>query len=53
MLLGSVYGILFGVLFSMVIMGRILGEEKLLAKELEGYSEYKKKVRYRIIPFVW
>lgn len=53
MLLGSVYGILFGVLFSMVIMGRILGEEKLLAKELEGYSEYKKKVRYRLIPFVW
>lgn len=53
MLLGSVYGILFGVLFSMVIMGRIHGEEKLLAKELEGYSEYKKKVRYRLIPFVW
>ncbi len=53
MLLGSGYGILFGVLFSMVIMGRILGEEKLLAKELEGYSEYKKKVRFRLIPFVW
>ena len=53
MLLGSVYGILFGVVFSMMIMLRILGEEKLLAKELEGYEEYKKKVRYRLIPFIW
>ena len=53
MLLGSVYGILSGVVFSMMIMLRILGEEKLLAKELEGYEEYKKKVKYRLIPFIW
>ena len=28
-------------------------EEELLEKELEGYKEYKKKVKYRLIPFVW
>ena len=32
---------------------RIIGEEKLLEAELEGYKEYKKKVKYRLIPFVW
>jgi protein-S-isoprenylcysteine O-methyltransferase Ste14 len=53
MLLGSVYGILFGIVFTLLIMGRIIGEEKLLAKELDGYDEYKMKVRYRLIPFIW
>ena len=53
MLLGSLYGVLFGVVFSMMIMVRILGEEKLLARELDGYEEYKKKVKYRLVPFVW
>ena len=28
-------------------------EEELLEKELHGYSEYKKKVKYRLIPFIW
>jgi protein-S-isoprenylcysteine O-methyltransferase Ste14 len=53
MLLGSVYGILTGVAFIALIMGRIRGEEKLLLKDLEGYREYQKKVRYRLIPFIW
>jgi protein-S-isoprenylcysteine O-methyltransferase Ste14 len=53
MLLGSVYGILFGIVFTLMMMGRIIGEEKLLAKELDGYGEYKLKVKYRLIPFVW
>lgn len=53
LLLGSVYGILIGVLVSILVCGRIFGEEKLLIEELEGYNEYKKKVRYRLIPHVW
>ena len=36
-----------------IIVKRIRGEEALLARELEGYSEYMQKVRYRLIPFVW
>ena len=34
-------------------MVRIINEEKVLARELHGYDEYKKKVKYRIIPFIW
>lgn len=36
-----------------IIAKRIRGEEKLLENELEGYKEYKEKVKYRLIPFVW
>ena len=32
---------------------RIFGEEKLLARDLEGYKEYLQKVRYRLVPHVW
>jgi protein-S-isoprenylcysteine O-methyltransferase Ste14 len=53
LLLGSIYGLLTGLLISLLLMGRITGEEKMLMDELSGYSDYKKKVRYRLIPFVW
>ncbi|MBI4268097.1 MAG: isoprenylcysteine carboxylmethyltransferase family protein [Chloroflexi bacterium] len=53
LLLGSLYGILIGVLISFLLVARIIGEEKMLVKELEGYYEYRKKVKYRLIPFVW
>lgn len=53
MLLGSKYGVLLGVLMTIFIMARIIGEEKALVEELEGYDNYKKKVRYRLIPFIW
>lgn len=36
-----------------VIAKRIKNEEKLLEEGLEGYAEYKKKVKYRILPFIW
>ena len=36
-----------------VIAKRIRNEEKVLEEGLEGYSEYKKKVKYRVIPFIW
>lgn len=53
MLLGSKYGILIGIALSFLIIGRIIGEEKMLINELEGYADYKKKVKYRLIPFIW
>ena len=36
-----------------VLMWRLLDEEKLLARELPGYAEYMRRVRYRLIPHVW
>jgi protein-S-isoprenylcysteine O-methyltransferase Ste14 len=53
MLLGSVYGIMTGLSLSLLIVIRITGEEKMLLNELQGYADYKKKVKYRLIPFLW
>lgn len=53
LLLSSVYGILVGVMLSFLFVGRIIGEEKMLESELEGYKEYEQKVKYRLIPFLW
>ena len=36
-----------------VIIVRILNEEKVLEEGLEGYADYKRKVKYRLIPFIW
>jgi protein-S-isoprenylcysteine O-methyltransferase Ste14 len=52
-LLGSLWGIGLSFLGTLLVAGRIVGEEKMLTDELEGYADYKKKVRYRLIPFVW
>ncbi len=51
--LGSVYSFLIFMTYPFIIAKRIKGEEKLLEKELAGYTEYKKKVKYRLIPFIW
>ena len=53
MLLGSLFGILTGLIMIFLLAARIIGEEKMLVDELEGYKEYKKKVKYRLIPFIW
>lgn len=53
LLLGSIYGLLIGVLISFLVVARIIGEEMMLVKELEGYADYRKKVKYRLIPFIW
>jgi len=53
MLLGSVYGIIIGALVIFLLAMRTIGEEKMMLNELEGYVEYKKKVKYRLIPFIW
>lgn len=51
--LGSVYAFAIFLAYPFIIAKRIKGEEELLERELEGYSEYKKKVKYRLIPFIW
>ena len=53
LVLGSVLS--FGIMLSYIpiIAARIRNEEKVLEQGLKGYAEYKKKVRYKVIPFVW
>ena len=53
LLLGSVWGLIIAVIGFAVLAGRIIGEEMMLINELEGYSEYQKRVRYRLIPLIW
>jgi protein-S-isoprenylcysteine O-methyltransferase Ste14 len=50
---GSVYGLVITAIGSLLLAVRIIGEEKMLLEELEGYDDYQKKVKYRLIPFVW
>lgn len=51
--LGSWYAFLVMLLYPILIVFRIHNEEKVLEAGLAGYAEYKKKVKYRLIPFVW
>ena len=51
--LGSVYSFIIFLAYPFIIAKRIKGEEDFLEKELPGYTEYKQKVKYRLIPFVW
>lgn len=51
--LGSLWAVLCFLPYLPLIIVRILDEEKLLSAELEGYTEYKKKVKYRLIPLIW
>jgi protein-S-isoprenylcysteine O-methyltransferase Ste14 len=51
--LGSWWGLLTVVAMTLVIVWRLLGEEKFLARNLAGYSQYQNAVRYRLLPFVW
>lgn len=51
--LGSLYSFVIFLLYPFIIVKRLKGEEEFLEKELDGYREYKQKVRYRLIPFVW
>lgn len=53
LLLGSTYGLIIGLTASLLMAGRIIGEEKMLVNELAGYEDYRRKVRYRLIPFLW
>jgi protein-S-isoprenylcysteine O-methyltransferase Ste14 len=52
-ILGSLYGLIPVFLIPLLLIIRILNEEKVLKENLNGYSEYMKKVKYRLIPFIW
>lgn len=53
LILGSFFGLIPFVLYPILIVFRIRGEERVLTKELKGYEEYRKRVKYRLIPFIW
>ena len=53
LLVGSIFGLVLSLVAVVVLVVRILGEEKMLVTELEGYEEYKKKVTHRLVPFIW
>ncbi len=52
-ILGSLWSFIIFLVYPFVIAIRIKFEEKFLEKELIGYTEYKKKIKYRMIPHIW
>lgn len=53
LVLGSLISFVISLVYPFIIAKRIKNEEEVLEKELEGYKEYKNKVKYKIIPFIW
>lgn len=53
LLLGSVYGVIAGLALTVLLMARIVGEEAMLARDLDGYRDYMQRVRYRLFPLLW
>lgn len=53
LVLGSLYGFYLFLIFPMIIILRIQNEEKVLVQKLKGYSAYKLKVKYKLIPYIW
>ena len=53
LILGSFVSFLIFLVYPIIISKRIKNEEKVLEKELLGYAEYKERVKYKVIPFVW
>ena len=53
LVLGSLFSFLIFLVYPTIIIMRISNEEKFLESQLDGYAEYKKKVKYRLVPFVW
>lgn len=53
LILGSFWGLIPLAAYPVIIIIRIINEEKVLTEGLRGYDQYKKKVKYRLIPFVF
>jgi len=53
LILGSVYAFIIFLIYPLLITKRIKNEEAVLKEGLDGYIEYTKKVRYRLIPYIW
>lgn len=53
LVLGSLYAFIIFLAYPLIIVKRLKAEEEFLERELKGYKEYKQKVKYRLIPFIW
>ena len=53
LVLGSLYSFIIMLVYIPIIAKRIRNEEKVLEEGLPGYKEYKQKVKYKVIPFIW
>lgn len=53
LVLGSIISFVVFLAYPLIIAKRIRNEEEVLEEGLEGYKDYKKKVKYRLVPFVW
>lgn len=53
LVLGSALAFVVFLAYPAIIVRRLLNEEKVLARELSGYTEYMQKVKWRLIPFIW
>ena len=53
LILNSVISFIIFLIYPFIIIIRINNEEKVLEKELTGYIDYQKKVKYKLIPFIW
>ena len=53
LVLGSLISFLIFLVYPLIIAKRIRNEEQVLEAELQGYKEYKEKVKYRMIPYIW
>jgi protein-S-isoprenylcysteine O-methyltransferase Ste14 len=53
LVLGSFFSFIIFMIYPVITVKRIRNEEEVLEKSLEGYSEYKKQIKYRLIPFIW
>jgi protein-S-isoprenylcysteine O-methyltransferase Ste14 len=51
--LGSLWGLALVALSVIWLIWRLIDEEKFLSKNLPGYDEYREKVQYRLVPYVW
>lgn len=53
LILNSIISFIIMLIYPAILISRIKNEEKVLEKELDGYEEYERKVKYKIIPFIW
>lgn len=53
LVLGSFFSLLCFLPYPIIMVVRILNEEKVLTEGLDGYADYRKKVKYRLMPFIW
>ncbi len=53
LVLGSLVSFVVFLAYPFIIAARIKNEEEVLVRELDGYEEYRKRVKYRMLPFIW